>query len=274
MDFQLLREKVPRGIKTTLAPLSVSAASTIIHMPTAPPPSRDAALETRFFWETHKTEIVAVLLLVLLAIVGYGAYRFYSDRRDAAAAALLARAKTTRDFEQVVSAYPNTPAGANAYLLLADAQRNERKFAESNATLQAFIAKYPKHELVTSAWMAIAANYESLGKMDEALATYEKAAASDPDNFNTPLALLSQVHLLKAKNKTEEARIVCEKILTNYRESVWANEAMRQLRLLKPPTPAAAASSPTGPAQPAPPPLLARPAAPPVPSAAPQPKKP
>jgi tetratricopeptide (TPR) repeat protein len=243
-------------------------------MPTAPPPSRDAALETRFFWETHKTEILAVLLLAILGIVSYGAYKFYSERRDAAASALLGRAKTTRDFEQVVSAYSNTPAGANAYLLLADAQRNEKKFTESNATFQAFIAKYPQHELVTSAWMAIAANYESMGKMDQALATYQKAAASDPNNFNTSLALLSQVHLLKAKNKPEEARIICERILTNYRDSVWANEAMRQLRLLKPPPPpASAASSPTTAAQ-ALPPLLARPAAPPVPSAAPQPKKP
>jgi tetratricopeptide (TPR) repeat protein len=127
---------------------------------------------------------------------------------------------------------------------------------------------------MTSAWMEMAANYESMGKMDEALKTYDKAAVSDPNNFNAPLALLSQVHLLKAKNKPEDARLVCEKILTNYRESVWANEAMRQLRLLKPPTPQApAASSPTNTAQ-APPPLLARPTAPPVPSAVPQPKKP
>ena len=241
-------------------------------MPTAPPTPRDAALETRFFWETHKTEIVAVLVLAVLAIVGYGGYKFYSERRQAAAAALLGRAKTSRDFEQVISGYPNTPAGANAYLLLADTQRNEKKFTESNATLQAFISKFPKHELVTSAWIAIAANYESMGKMDEALKTYEKAAASDASNFNAPLALLSQIHLLKIKNKPEEARMVGEKILTNYRESLWANEAMRQLRLLKPPPPASAASSPTNTAQP--PPLLARPAAPPVPSAAPQPKKP
>jgi tetratricopeptide (TPR) repeat protein len=245
-----------------------------IHMPTALPPSRDTALETRFFWETHKIEIVAVLLLVVLAIVGYGAYKFYSDRREAAAATLLGQAKTTRDFEQVISAYANTPAGANAYLLLADAQRNEKKFTESNAALQAFTAKYPKHELVTSAWMAIAANYESMGKMDEALKTYEKAAESDPNNFNAPLALLSQVHLLKAKNKPEEARVICEKILTSYRESLWANEAMRQLRLLKPPSPATpAASSATNTAQ-SPPPLLVRPAGPPAPSAPPQPGKP
>jgi tetratricopeptide (TPR) repeat protein len=246
-------------------------------MPTLPPPSRDAALETRIFWERYKTAIVTVLLLALLGIIGFGAYRFYSERREAAASGLLGRAKTAPDYEEVISRYANTPAAADAYLLLVEGQRNEKKFAEANATLQTFINKYPTHELVTSAWMAMAANYESMGKTDEALTTYQKAAASNPSNFNAPLALLSQVHLLKAKNKNDEARLVCEKILTDYRDSLWAREAGRQLRLLKPATPpAGAATSSAAPQGNAakPPPLLARPSVAPLPSAPPQPTKP
>jgi len=38
---------------------------------------------------------------------------------------------------------PYTPAGAAAYLLLAEAQRNEKKYIEANATLQVFINKNP-----------------------------------------------------------------------------------------------------------------------------------
>lgn len=247
-------------------------------MPTAPPPTRDAALEARFFWAKHQTEIVAVLLLALVAIVGYGGYRFYSERREAAAARLLSRAKTAQDYQQVTSTYGNTAAGANALLLLANELRNERKFMEANATLQQFIGRYPTNELVATAWMAIAANYESLGKNDDALATYQRTAAGYPKDFNAPLALLSQVRLLKAKNKTEDARLVCEKILTDYRESLWASEAARQLRTLQPPpsapTPAQSAAPNTNAPSAQPPPLLARPSAAPLPSAAPQPKKP
>ena len=57
-----------------------------------------------------------------------------------------------------------------------------------------------------------------------------------------PLAMISQVHLLVEKNKTEEARRVCENIMTQYREGPVASEAARQLRLLGPgkaPEPAA-----------------------------------
>src|SRR5215471_14497529 len=108
-------------------------------MPTAPPPSRDVALETRFFFERFKKEITAVLIVALVALLGFTGYRYYSDRRSAAASASLAGAKTAQEYQQVIARYPNTPAAADAYLLLAERQRNEKKFADANITLQAFI---------------------------------------------------------------------------------------------------------------------------------------
>src|ERR1700745_3242433 len=203
-------------------------------MPTAPPPSRDVPLETRFFWERFKKPITAALLIVLIAVIAFTGYRFYSDRRAANASALLASARSAQEYQQVIDSYPSTPAAADAYLLLAEAHRNEKKFAEANTTLQTFIAKYPQHELMSTARMAMAANLESMGKTDEALAMYQQIASSYPNSFNAPMALVSQVYILKAKNRNDDARRICETILTQYRTSIWAGEAMQQLRLLKP----------------------------------------
>jgi len=92
---------------------------------------------------------------------------------------------------------------------------------------------------------------------------------------------------LKAKNRIEDARRVCEEIVTKYRmagqqvegtrddriETVWAGEAIRQLQSLKPPE-----QPKPAPGVAKPPPLLAAPtaaaAAPPPPAGAPTPKKP
>ena len=95
--------------------------------------------------------------LIVLALLGYAAYWFYTDRRDAAAAAALANAHDATGYQQVISQYENTNAGATAYLLLGDAQRKAGKYADANATLQKFIDKHPKHELLSTARMAIAA---------------------------------------------------------------------------------------------------------------------
>jgi len=239
-------------------------------MPTAPPPSRDAALETRVFWERFKTEIIAALIIVVLAVIGFTGYRFYSDRQAATASALLASAKSPQDYQQVIARYPNTSAGADAYLLLAEAERGEKKFSEANANLQVFITKNPSHEFVSTARMAMAANLESMGKSDEALSMYEQIASTYPNSFNAPLALLSQVYILKTKNRIDDARRICETILTQHRASFWAGEAMQELRLLKPSGPSEATATQSVP------PFLAVPAPMPtgsvVPKAAPTPK--
>jgi TolA-binding protein len=238
-------------------------------MATAPPPSRDVALETVVFWERFKKPVIAALSIALLAVFAFTAYRFYSDRRAAAASAALDGAKSAQEYQQVITRYSNTPAAADAYILLAEAQRKEKKFEEANKTLETFIAKYPTHEFLSTAKMALAANLESMGKADEALAMYQQIASAYPNGYAAPLAMLSQVYILKAKNRNDDARRICETILTQYRTSFWAGEAMQQLRLLKPIT----TSTPAPIAGPTIPPMLAVPAAP-VPQAPPAPNQP
>ncbi|MFN2475099.1 MAG: tetratricopeptide repeat protein, partial [Chthoniobacterales bacterium] len=144
-------------------------------MPTAIPSSSDSpltpdpVLDTQLFWERNKWAIIGAIALVVLALCGYAAYHYKIAQRDAAAAELLAEAKAPADYEKVIAQYPSAPAGGSAYLLLAAEQRKAQKFDDANATLGKFVAQFPKHELITTAKMAIAANLESLGKPDEAL---------------------------------------------------------------------------------------------------------
>lgn len=236
--------------------------------------STDTTPEREVFWDRYKKEVMAVLVLALIGVAVYGGYRIYSERQANAAAELLAGAKTAAEFQKVISQYPATPAGASAYLLLADSQRNEKKFADANATLQTFLDKFPKSEIRGTARLAMAGNLEALGKKDEALATYQRLVAEDPKGYTASIALYSEIHLLKEKKQIDEARKVCETIMTQYRESRLAPDAAYQLRLLKPessPTPAPSITV-------APPPAAAPSAPPPAqsvaPAAPPAPKKP
>lgn len=245
-------------------------------MPTTLPTSNDATIKASVFWIKYKNEIAALLIVALLAMIGFAGYWVYSERQNSGAAGLLASAKSAQDYEQIIAHYPNTPAGASAYLLLAEAQRQDKKFPEANETLRTFISKQPQHDLVSTARMAVATNLESMGKSDEALSMYAQVAASFPKSYVAPFALLAQVELLKAKGRMDEARRVCEAIMTQYRESIVASEAGRQLRSLRGSNPSQQAVGSTIVASP--PPILARPALPapanaaPIPSAAPKPK--
>ena len=202
-------------------------------MPIAKAQSADPALEAQVFWLRYRKELLSLLAIGLVAMSAVTGYRVYRDRREMAASAMFGSARTGSDYLQVINRYGDTSGAAAAYLLLANIQREERKFSEANTTLQTFIDKFPQHELVTTARMAIAANLEALGKQDEALAMYQLIASTNPGSFNAPHALLAQAQILEAKNRTEDARRICETIMTKYRDSYAALEAARMLRTLK-----------------------------------------
>lgn len=201
------------------------------------------------FWYRYRREVAIGFVILLLAAAGWGAFRFYSTKRDSDAASQLAAANTAEDFRKVISRFGGTPAGGSAYLMLANKQRSESQFSEASKTLQEFIDKNPRHELVPAAKIAMAANLESLKKTDEALSLYQQIAATYPRSFTAPLALISQIPLLKEKHQTEAARRACETIVSQYGDSFWAGEAARELRTLKPavtasPAPAGAGVTP------------------------------
>src|SRR5215831_10871740 len=138
--------------------------------------SADPMLETQVFWYRYKTFIFAILIVAVLGVAAWGGYRFNSERRDAIAASALAVAKTSSDYQKVITQYPGTPAAESAYLFMAEDQRKKKNYEEANGTLKTFLDKYPNHELRGTARMAMGANLESMGKVDDALALYQKLA--------------------------------------------------------------------------------------------------
>jgi predicted negative regulator of RcsB-dependent stress response len=267
----LARETIAWHKSKPRAPVPAGDVSTLLNMPTTLS-TTDTAPERDVFWERYKKEVMAILIIALLAVAAYGGYRIYSDRQATAAAARLSSAKTSADFQKVISDYPGTPSGESAYLLLADAQRNEKKFSEANATLQTFLDKFPKHELAGTARLAMAGNFEAMGKKDDALTAYQRLVSGDPHGFAAPIALYSQIHLFKEKKQIEDARRVCETIKSQYPQSRLVPDAEYQLRLLKvdsppvpPPAPSVAPPPAVSSGPPAPQPAAPSAAAPPVP---------
>jgi predicted negative regulator of RcsB-dependent stress response len=242
-------------------------------MPIAKQATTDPALDAQVFWYKYQREIAILLGLVVLGIVGLAGYRLYRDRREATAATLFSAAKTPAAYEELINQHGDTAAAASAYLLLADAQRKDGKYTEANGTLVKFLDKFPRHELASTARMAVAANLQAMGKEDDAFATYQQIA--NVPGFNAPMALIEQVHILQEKGKTEDARRICETILTQYRDSYAAMEASQLLRTFlktaKLETPAVVASPKPGApvAATVPPTIKVMPAAPPAPSGAP-----
>ena len=222
----------------------------VIRMPIAKEATTKPALDAQVFWYKYQREIAILVGLAVVGSVGIAGYRLYRERREATAATLFSAAKTPAAYEAIINQHSDTAAAASAYLLLADAQRKDGKYAEANATLMKFLEKFPRHQLANTARMAMAANQQAMGKEDEAFATYQQVASANVSGFNAPMALIEQVHILQGKGKTEDARRICETIMMQYRDSYAAMEASQLLRTFlktaKPETPPVVAAPKSG----------------------------
>ncbi|MEQ1860876.1 MAG: tetratricopeptide repeat protein [Chthoniobacteraceae bacterium] len=232
-----------------------------------PPPS--APVEQHFdllaFWYLHKTKIIALVALLVVGLAGYSIYMLNERHARESAQNAFAGAKTADDFRRVAAEHPGQIAAANAQLKLAAMLRDEGKLDEANATLRAFVEKYPAHPLLAGAWLSLAQNAEAAGKNDEALTGFQKVTTTFPGSFTAPLALIGQARIQKAKGQTDQAKRTYEQILAQYQNTPFQMEAVRALsELNKPEAPpvapapkaAAPAPAPTAPAPATPAPAL------------------
>lgn len=180
------------------------------------------------FWYLHKTKILGLLVLFVLALTAYAVQQLMERSERVASTRAFSAAKTIADFKKVIADHEGTVAAANAQLRLAELQRNEGKFDEATATLKQFVAQHPEHPMISGAWLSIGANQEAMGKADDALGSYQKVVTAYPLSYAAPLALLAQARLYKAKGQNDLAKRSYEQIVTQFQNSDFAQQALRE----------------------------------------------
>ena len=189
------------------------------------------------FWYLHKTKILGLLVLFLVALTAYAVQQMIERQQKVASTRAFAEAKTAADFEKVIAEHEGTIAAANAHLRLAELQRQEGKLDAATATLKRFVEQHPQHPMISGAWLSLGGNQEAQGKADEALVTYQKVVTTYPLSYAAPVALLAQARLQKAKGQNELAKRTYEQIITQFQNSDFAQQALRESQTLQKNTP-------------------------------------
>lgn len=236
---------------------STNGAATPLAGPFERPPVEPPALllGAPLFWEKYKVPILGALAVVALGLIGSAVYGTIQARRLAAAGSALTAAKTPEDFRRVIDAYPGTPPAADAYLLLARAQREAGDAAGAEKTLRDFTERFGQNPLAGGAMLALAGELQSRGDRDGALALYQQTADRYPKSYSAPLALLGKGELQRITGKTDDAKRTFENLIATYPGSVSAQQAQSTLRFLRAPVAAkttAAATTPSSTPSPAP----------------------
>ncbi|HEX4084312.1 MAG TPA: tetratricopeptide repeat protein [Chthoniobacteraceae bacterium] len=206
----------------------------------------DAGFDPILFWNQYGRVILIAAAVIVLAAIAFGVYEYNRSQRIQAAGAALAQAVSNDDYQQVIDKYEGTVAAGDASLVLASKLRDAKKYDDAIQVLETFLEKNPKHPLAAAGDLSVAETMDIAGRKDDAISRYEEVAAKYPDSFAAPLAVLAQANLLRHEGKTEDARRLFENFSSQFPDSIFAQEAMTELRLMRPATGPSAAPTPVG----------------------------
>jgi len=211
-------------------------------MATAPTPTPatdpafiDQPSKTEQFLELHFKKIVLFLLLVVLAVVAWGAMRYLHNQKEREAGQLFTAAKSVEDFDIVVQRFPDTAAAGNALLLKAQALATEGKKESAIEVLQEFLSKHSGHELTPTAKLALATQQAAIGKKEEARAGLEALMKESPNSEIAPAVQLQLGDLLWAEGKVDEAKALYEGLPQAFpgKMTTFNEDLDRRLELMK-----------------------------------------
>lgn len=187
------------------------------------------AIDAALFWHENKKKIL--LWVATVVIIGGGALAWYvsSTLTNQAAEEAFATAKDVAAYEAVIKKYPGTLPAADAWLLLAAAQRDAGKIEESTTAFRDFLKNFPNHPLAGGALLGVGQNQDAAGKTSEAAATFQQVAEKYPKSYAAPFARYAQVEILLREFRREEAKPLLESIPTEFPDSVVARLAVAQL---------------------------------------------
>ncbi len=186
-----------------------------------------------FFWDQHKKQIVAYAAILLAGALIFGLHELRDQRKAEQAQELYARADTEQEYRRIIQDYPLSVEAGNASLLLAEKLRLEKKYDGSIAALREFIARQPDHPLIDGATLGIGAALEAQGQADKALDEYQRVLSRYSDRYSAPLAQMARANLLRSRGNLEEARRAYENVQAQFPESLFAQQALQEAKLLK-----------------------------------------
>ncbi len=215
------------------------------------------AVQVELFWAQHGRKVLIGSALLLLILIGIGAYLGYQAVRNSSAAQAFAGAHDVKGWESVIQRYSGTIAAGNAYLQIAGTQAANGQYGESDKSYQTFIKDYSGHPLFVNALFGLASNAEAEGKTDEALKYYSDISGSNRygSDYLAPMALYYQGRMTEKTGKQREALQDFEEVLQRYPQSamaVWARRdadrltAKLGLNVKVAPSPSVASASATG----------------------------
>jgi outer membrane protein assembly factor BamD (BamD/ComL family) len=196
--------------------------------PAAQPSPPLSSFDPEIFWALHKQKVLVGALILVVVLIGGSIYFGLQAIKTQKAEAAYAAVDSVEGWQAVIHEYPDSIAAGNSYLRIGSKLREETKYPESDSAYDSFVQHFPKHPLLASGYMGLAANAELENHADKALNTYKEVATQFSSSYMAPMALFQQARLVEANGQLKEAQQLFESLVRRYPESSFSGEAGRR----------------------------------------------
>lgn len=197
----------------------------------------------RIFWDKNSRAVLAACALVLIVILGKGAFEFMAARRERAVAADYAAATSDEQLKGFVAAHADHVLGGLAQLRLADQAYSASNYAEARSAYEKAAGILKHNAFGQRARLGAAVSAVQAGATSEGEAAL-KQLSSDlaVDKLVRSEATYHLAALAAGAGNTAEAIRLIEQVTTIDPEGPWTNRAS-MLRSTLPPVASAEATA-------------------------------
>jgi tetratricopeptide (TPR) repeat protein len=196
--------------------------------PAAHPSPSLSTFDPEIFWALHKRKVILGALIVAVVLIGGSIYFGLQAVKTQKAEAAYAAVSSVEGWQAVIHEFPDSIAAGNSYLRIGSKLREDGKYPESDAAYDSFVHHFPKHPLLVTGYMGLAANAELENHPDKALDTYKEVDKQFNTSYLAPMALFQQARIVEAKGQLKEAQQLFESLVRRYPESSFSGEAGRR----------------------------------------------
>ncbi len=195
----------------------------------------EAFSKTELYIEQNKKSLMSIAGVIIVLVGGYFAYKYWYVageevkaraemfkaeqyfEKDSLNLAINGDKKSSSGFLQIASDYSITPSGNLAEYYLGMCYLKQGKYEDAIEHLKSFSSK---DEIVAPlATAAIGDANMELGKTDEAITFYLKAAEQNTNNFDTPICLKKAAMANEEKGNYIDAVKLYERIKNEFAET-------------------------------------------------------
>jgi predicted negative regulator of RcsB-dependent stress response len=200
-------------------------------------PDVEQRVESLVEWlELHSRQLMFASIGLLVIAGGLWFYRQSSQRQAESASVALSEAESSiasgnlplaqSSLEKLVQRYGSTPSGDQARVLLAQVHYEKGEYQQGTKDLEPVTSSKDAYTAATALNLQ-AAGLEQSGKLTEAAAVYQKAAARAPYKIDHDVYMANAARALTAAGKTDEAKKIWSALASDDQSPAGAEARVR-----------------------------------------------